>query len=1188
MSYSDLIRQEGEYTYSANIQFDIENDKKLLRFIPNQTTIHLLREYFTDMTRSQPYSHSRILYGSYGTGKSHFLTVLSQLLGKTCTNGIAFDTFLDRVHEYDARLATDIKTYNNNKNRKPFLIVPIVFDFDDFNRCLFFSLKKRLDAIGVKINFKSFYEQAAQLLSRWQSSEESAARLVKICEEQKIDVESLEQRLANSNSEAEPIFLSVFEKMTFGVKFIYESTNMVDALNQAVDAIATDYCGIVFVFDEFGRYIEDNIKSIKVKEIQDIAEYCDHSDGNVHILLVSHMEINQYTQRYGKNLANEWKKVEGRFRSDSINNKQDQCLSLIRNILTKKEPAWSAFKRQHLSALNSIYEEALDFKGFLIDSTTDDNPFEYGFPLHPISLFALDRLSKKVAQNDRTFFTYLASKEEHSLYHFLNVHSIDDFHFVGIDAIFDYFEDSIKAVQSDSSYEWYRNLQTAVAKEHCGLYDSTVEVRILKVIATIGIIGDASVLSANKRTILSVIDVPHADIEQALQGLCDRKVVKYSGTYDRYDFFDASVFDVDGMICEESLRFNDDVVANVLNEQFVNFVLYPHQYNRTYKISRVFVPLFATASELKKKSFMNRFGSHYDGLLIMLLSNSDAVIEEAQGVSSTVDRSIILAKSECERIIDTAKKYLAARFLETGKSKYMDRDPAFEKELEYNIGELSNQIRMMVEEWRFISDDVQVFSNGEYHSTLKSFDSLSMLASDIMFSAYPDSLIVNNELINKNSISPSITTAKKNAIRAMLQGAAESDYYDLPYLSPDYIAVRSVLAKNGFINAKDAPPQNTLPDGSSPQKAILQVFLSYLEKAKDGIVEFGEFYNVLKSSPFGVRDGYLSLLMANAFLPYRKSLIIISHDIEQELTVELFEDIVKKPDEYNFTVASWNQEQLRYLDAIEEIYQKYIDQSLLSKNRTKALYEAMMSHYRSIPKFARTTQLYVSSQTIMYRQIMERSYTNYSKFFFVKLNAMSGEYTQSVAILKNCKHELENSLAVLCHELKKEICGTFALDIKAHLAGSLSSQYRNFWEAKRKKSFDYYTNGFLEYVSKIDDASSDTSIVAYLAKTLTGIELSYWNDNHKNDFDERIHEIKIKLDAYQDTGVLSDAETRMTLTSANGEIKTVVFDDLGLSDLSKTVKNKINSTFGNFGLSITYDDKVQILLSLLNDLMEGK
>lgn len=37
-----------------------------------------------------------------------------------------------------------------------------------------------------------------------------------------------------------------------------------------------------------------------------------------------------------------------------------------------------------------------------------ENPFENCYPLHPITLFALDRLSKRVAQNERTFFTYLA------------------------------------------------------------------------------------------------------------------------------------------------------------------------------------------------------------------------------------------------------------------------------------------------------------------------------------------------------------------------------------------------------------------------------------------------------------------------------------------------------------------------------------------------------------------------------------------------------------------------------------------------------------------------------------------------------------------------------------------------------------------------------------------------------------
>ena len=79
-----------------------------------------------------------------------------------------------------------------------------------------------------------------------------------------------------------------------------------------------------------------------------------------------------------------------------------------------------------------------------------------------------------------------------------------------------------------------------------------------------------------------------------------------------------------------------------------------------------------------------------------------------------------------------------------------------------------------------------------------------------------------------------------------------------------------------------------------------------------------------------------------------------------------------------------------------------------------------------------------------------------------------------------------------------------------------------------------------------------------------------------------------KLASYHQNDSLQSTETKMTLTTSSGEEKTVVFDNTGLSDLGVTIKNKINSTFGNFGLAVTYDDKVQILLSLLNDLMEGK
>ena len=203
MPYSDLIKQEGEYTYSANIQFDVANDHKLLRFIPNETTVGMLREYFVDITRSTPTHHARILYGSYGTGKSHFLTVLSLLLSKTYTDGAAYNSFLEKIKQYDVNLAADIDKYVIDSSKKPFLVVPIVFDFEDFDRCIYFSLNKKLESEGKHVRFKTFYDQALLLLEQWEENEESNSRLIDACKKTNISLPTLEKKLRSFDNKAE-------------------------------------------------------------------------------------------------------------------------------------------------------------------------------------------------------------------------------------------------------------------------------------------------------------------------------------------------------------------------------------------------------------------------------------------------------------------------------------------------------------------------------------------------------------------------------------------------------------------------------------------------------------------------------------------------------------------------------------------------------------------------------------------------------------------------------------------------------------------------------------------------------------------------------------------------------------------------------------------------------------------------
>ena len=202
---------------------------------------------------------------------------------------------------------------------------------------------------------------------------------------------------------------------------------------------------------------------------------------------------------------------------------------------------------------------------------------------------------------------------EKSIYSFLSKYEIEDgFHFVGVDLIFDYFEQNIRAIQSDDSFDWYRKLLRALAKINCALTEDSVDVKILKAITVIGIINDTSAIVANKKVISSIIDAPNDIILRGLDELSEKKIIKYSGSYDRFDFFDSSIYDFDKLISDESSSISDESVVKTLNDEFIQFVLYPYEYNAFHNNYESIVVFNSLVKEDQQR--VNDLESDFDSL----------------------------------------------------------------------------------------------------------------------------------------------------------------------------------------------------------------------------------------------------------------------------------------------------------------------------------------------------------------------------------------------------------------------------------------------------------------------------------------------------------------------------------------------------------------------------------------------
>jgi len=1172
MKYSELITKRKQYKYSANICFDLENENRLSGFIPNVTTTEILKEYLYGIIQDKAGVHSRILYGSYGTGKSHLLTVLCALLGHINTNGDAFDLFIESITKYDDDFADFIKEFA--KNAKPYLVVPVYSDFSDFDKCISYSMKKELEKKGFEICFKNTFYEALDLIAKWEDGEASKTRLDEVCNKLKVDISDFKNQLKTFEPSSEKVFNLIFKEMTYGATFVSETGSLIDNLNQANEAIKDEYQGIVFVFDEFGRYIEDNGETIKVKTIQDFAEYCDHSDYENHLILVSHKQLSLYTDKMKKELSDEWKKIEGRFKATSINVKYDQCLSLIPHIIPKTKK-WDTFKKRYERDLNALYEEAWDFKGFLLPPE-GGNPFEGGFPLHPITLYALDRLSKKVAQNERTFFTYLASDEENSLFAQIDKLKDDRFHFVGLDLIYDYFEENIMSYRANDIYVMYKKLQYALNKLGEENTDSA-EVKILKTIAVINIISDSAVLASNRVTLCHVIDEDDEVISSAIDALEKKKIIKFMRQYGYYDFLDSSIYDLDSMIEEKIGSINDEMVVNILNDEFTDFVIYPHRYNAKYHMNRIMIPVFAYRNELSKKTFVRSMPDYYDGIVAFVL-DADYSLSEYSEVELP-DRMLMLVNSNPKQIINEVKRYIATKLLYSQREELKKDDPTVEKELQLYLEEEQAILSELVSNWRKIKgSDITVVFDG-HEEEVKSEAELTECASQIMLSAYKKTIIVNNDLINKNKVSGAIRLSRSKLLDNMLNGIDVMN--GCTPLSPEHNIVRALLVKNGMYD-DGIPVKLNYIDGEVSGDAVKHVIQKYIKKAKKAPVSVNELYEELKKPPYGLRDGYMSLLLAYELSQY-ENISLSFHGADRDYSSEEFLKAFENPEDYSIFVCNWSEEQEKYISDLEELYGKYLNRK--TKNRLKELLGAMNTHFASLTKSALTTDKYVSPKAKQYRDILSISYKDYNSFFFEVLPKLDSDYGTLVVQLRTIKAELERVPELQMSDVDKLIRNVFDIGRDETISKWLFDKYENEWAAKAHKVFDYHTNAFLEFVRNNNAQKEDVAVIQDLANVITGFGVDYWNDSKIEDFEEILRKVFAQLEGYTVKDELSDDEVKIVIQTGGEELRTTQFDKQDLSSNGQIMFNKMKATISNFGESISQEEKMQIIARLLEEIM---
>lgn len=533
MKYSDLISVNENFQYSVNLQFDINNILKIKEYIPTKDGCELLKKYIDSVVNGK--NRATTLIGPYGKGKSHLLLVLITLLDDYDKNDAELiKQFIEKIKSIDIELYEMLINLRKNKYR----LMPVIINsnYGDLNQAFLLALSEALEREKISDTIvNTYFDVAIKVIEKWEEKYKDAISDLKKClEEYDCNLKELKIGLKNYSEKHYEIFKNVYSCILHGQEFnpLVNSDIIKTYKDLSHEINKYGFNGMFIVFDEFSKFLEyvENTHMMKdLKLLQDFAELANRTgnEDQIHLSCITHKAMNQYADEMDETKANAFKTVEGRFKELYFNRSLEQNYEIVSYALEKNDKFEKYFNEYFRNNIN-FYDEMKKLSIFKDLSNIEDVLYKGCFPLNPITVYTLIELSEKIAQNERTLFTFLTDDDSNSLKSFIYTNNKTLFN---VNKVYDYFKPLLKKENDPNIKEIWLKAENALAKTK-----DCVEANIIKTVAIIYMINETEILIPDDKTVRLALNLEEETFETYINNLIDKSILKRRKITDELEF----------------------------------------------------------------------------------------------------------------------------------------------------------------------------------------------------------------------------------------------------------------------------------------------------------------------------------------------------------------------------------------------------------------------------------------------------------------------------------------------------------------------------------------------------------------------------------------------------------------------------------------------------------------------------
>jgi len=644
---------------------------------------------------------------------------------------------------------------------------------------------------------------------------------------------------------------------------------------------------LILIIDEFGKNLEvmnDN-KNVDPYLLQQLAEAGQGAGLPIFILTLQHLSFESYAAQLDSLEAREWGKVQGRFENINFVESPQQVRALI----------GSAFKISNKKLEKKIFhwarEQANVMQSLGISELSVPKTIASYYPLHPLSAIILPELCTRYGQHERSLFSFLTDSDPSSVISFLeNKNFIDSESLpsLGLEDVYDYFvgNSATTMTLTEHSSRWIE-IATRL-RDIQGL--SPKQIQIAKSIALLNLISTGGIIRASVE-ILSLIDKQVMDI---LKSLGEVGVITYREFSNEYRIWHGTDIDIKNLVKIAYQQIQQLSLVEVLSSIDNRSPVVAAKHSAQYNMLRIFKKRYVEGTE-ENFGLLDNF-SPYDGELLLVANDNINILDLKK--QNACKKPVVIAIPKCvDKLRSIAQEVLTLTLVLNEPS--IKADWVAKQELEERQAGLQTSLNHIIDatynsdscKWILLDSS----GNKELPSGRGSF-ALSV-ASDF---AYPDTPVIQNEMLNRFDLTSQGTKARRILLSAMIERDTSKDL-GLKGYGPEVAMYKSFLGQTG-IHSLDSR-NKTMVFRRPSEKTLLpawEVLKNEFDRARAQRINLRDVYEALLSPPIGMKAAVVPVFVTAGLLAFSDRVAVYEHGtFVPLLTSYLSERMVRNPSHFD-------------------------------------------------------------------------------------------------------------------------------------------------------------------------------------------------------------------------------------------------------------------------------------------------